>query len=392
LITDGEIHEHEKLVKRAEKSGHRVFTVGVGNAVAEVFLKSLSSATGGACELVAPQEGMTERVLQQFHRMRQPKLGKFNITWPAMPIWQTSLPDTVFAGDTVNVFAGFQNVIYGDVTLDVAGVETIHAAINKAHEPEIPRIAAARRMVTATQDEKLHLALDYQLLSPLTNYLVVAERDAKAKDLPELHHIPQMLAAGWGGAGVDALDIPLFSRNYSSDSLMDNSVSCKLIVNYSSMPEMPIVHRNSTKVSSKKIKLGYMNPIPSFLRKREVRSSTKPSVFIKILNAKYAGITETVKLLQTIADLVKAGLDNEIEAWLMSLVSSGLEQEDLVIAFLYALSQSSVGDQLDRSLNRVILKAYKQSIKNTNLDEDLKHGLSKISNKEWDWQAVTITL
>jgi Ca-activated chloride channel family protein len=63
LITDGEIHEHEKLVKRAAKSGHRIFTVGVGTSVAETFLKSLSRTTQGACELVAPQEGMAERVL-----------------------------------------------------------------------------------------------------------------------------------------------------------------------------------------------------------------------------------------------------------------------------------------------------------------------------------------
>jgi hypothetical protein len=47
--------------------------------------------------------------------------------------------------------------------------------------------------------ESLRLALNYQLLSRWTNFLVIAERADKAEDLPELHQVPQMLAAGWGG-------------------------------------------------------------------------------------------------------------------------------------------------------------------------------------------------
>ena len=46
-------------------------------------------------------------------------------------------------------------------------------------------------------------ALDYQLVSKWTNYLVVAERaeGEKATHLPELRKVKQTLAAGWGGTG-----------------------------------------------------------------------------------------------------------------------------------------------------------------------------------------------
>ena len=165
LITDGEIHEHEKLVRRAARSGHRIFTVGVGTSVAEVFLKSLSNATQGACELVAPQEGMAERVLGQFHRMRQPQLGELHIEWPVKPSWMTALPETAFGGDTVHVFAGFEKTVEGSVRLKVAGGADVTATISLANEIEVPRIAAARRMETAADEESLRLALDYQLLS-----------------------------------------------------------------------------------------------------------------------------------------------------------------------------------------------------------------------------------
>ena len=174
LITDGEIYEHEKLVQHAMQSGHRVFTVGVGTAVAEVFLRNLAMMTRGACELVAPQEGMTERVLTQFHRMRQPKLDALKIEWPVDPVWQTPLPDTVFAGDTVQVFAGFLHPVEGSVKLDVEGADEVTSPIVSANDAELPRVAAARRMEGASKKDGLQLALDYQLLSRWTNFLVIA--------------------------------------------------------------------------------------------------------------------------------------------------------------------------------------------------------------------------
>ena len=149
---------------------------------------------------------------------------------------------------------------------------------------------------------------------------------------------------------------------------------------------------STTKVSGKKKNLGSINSMTDLLFCRKVISTSKPSDFIKKLNAKHAGITDIGKLPTTIIEIVKAGLNEEIEAWLLSLSSSGIDEKDVVIAFLYAISQSSVGEQLDRSLNRVILKAYKQSNQNENLDDDLKHCLSKISDKVWNWQAVPITL
>ena len=107
LITDGEIWQHEAVVQGALSSGHRVFTVGVGTAVAEGFVSEIARATGGACELVSPQEGMAEKILAQFHRLRQPGIQPIELAWDVAPLWQTLLPETLFAGDTVNLFAGF---------------------------------------------------------------------------------------------------------------------------------------------------------------------------------------------------------------------------------------------------------------------------------------------
>lgn len=70
----------------------------------------------------------------------------------------------------------------------------------------VARVAAAVRL--AQQDESVarSTALRYRLVSPWTNWFVVAKREAgeKAEGLPELRKVPQTLAAGWGGMGTVA--------------------------------------------------------------------------------------------------------------------------------------------------------------------------------------------
>jgi Ca-activated chloride channel family protein len=56
LITDGEVWDIEKVIKLAQKSGHRIFAIGVGSSPADSLLRQLAEDTGGACDLVGPFE------------------------------------------------------------------------------------------------------------------------------------------------------------------------------------------------------------------------------------------------------------------------------------------------------------------------------------------------
>ncbi|HAN48042.1 MAG TPA: hypothetical protein DCQ20_04050, partial [Nitrospira sp.] len=354
LITDGEIQEYVKLVKRAQTSGHRVFVVGVGAAVAETFLKSLATATGGACELVAPQEGMAERVLSQFHRMCQPKLGQLHIEWPAAPAWQTALPETVFAGDTVHVFAGFSSSISGNVMLEVKGNDNIVTPISAVTEANLSRIAAARRIETATEKQGLELSLSYQLLSRWTNYLVIAEREVKAGELPELHLVPQMLAAGWGGVGhFDRDTIPRMLRQgghpapWADCSFDDDS---------------PYESNEAFCVSSISPLLSSKSYGPAFEDNRTPKvSAITPAQFIAQLVSAMLRFLRQPHLPKTIDDLVSLGLENDLADMLRKLVTDGHNELTLVAAFLYALSESPIGHLFGRSEKRAILKRWKDA-------------------------------
>ncbi len=70
LITDGELWEQEPVLERAKTSGHRIFTVGVGSAVSEGFVRRIAEITGGCCELVSPRESMAEHIVTHYKRIR----------------------------------------------------------------------------------------------------------------------------------------------------------------------------------------------------------------------------------------------------------------------------------------------------------------------------------
>jgi Ca-activated chloride channel family protein len=120
LITDGEVWEHDPIIARAVRSGHRHFAIGVGAAVSEAFLRRLAEASGGACELVSPREDMAERIVRQAGRIRQPRARHARLYWPGEPLRQVPDPvGAVFAGDTLHLFAWLPRPPAGEATFEL---------------------------------------------------------------------------------------------------------------------------------------------------------------------------------------------------------------------------------------------------------------------------------
>jgi Ca-activated chloride channel family protein len=214
LVTDGEISEWQRVVQEAKAIGHRIFTVGVGSAISEAFLRELSDGTGGACELVSPREDISDRVVRQFERMRAPRATAAAILWPenAVDVTPREL-GAVFEGDTVVSSARFPRRVEGaQVTLEMTTCsgevhrQEVAGPVTDAPGEElstVARLAAALRLRETDDAHAARIAVRYRLVSPWTHWIVVAERPEgrKATDLPTLRTVPQTLAAGWGGTG-----------------------------------------------------------------------------------------------------------------------------------------------------------------------------------------------
>jgi Ca-activated chloride channel family protein len=206
LVTDGEVSSWQPVVQEATRVGHRIFTVGVGNAVSEAFVRELAHSTGGECELVAPREDMAERVIRHFERMRAPRAKRVVVQWPAgaCDIAPSKL-GSVFDGDTVISTARFdESTIRGSVVLEIETEtgETARQELTIAAAPSsttqdtsstVARFAAAARLKEQDAVGGLATALRYRLVSPWTNWLVIATRPegTKAQNIPAIRKVLQ---------------------------------------------------------------------------------------------------------------------------------------------------------------------------------------------------------
>ena len=206
LVTDGEVSSWQPIVNDARRAGHRIFTVGVGNAVSEAFVRELASETGGECELVSPREAMAERIIRHFERMRSPRAKEVKITWPRNVIDDyPSTFRTVFDGDTVFGFARFADPINPESVVLEGRLETGEilreeitvpsASIAEASEDIsiVSRLAAYARLRESGAEEGLATALHYKLISLWTSWIAIVERPEgqKAIDIPAIRKVPQ---------------------------------------------------------------------------------------------------------------------------------------------------------------------------------------------------------
>jgi Ca-activated chloride channel family protein len=211
LITDGAVWNVDKIIAQATNSNHRIFAVGVGSAPSESLLRILAEQSGGACELVTPDEDMSAAVMRMFYRMRGGHALQLDVQWGSEPLWQSTAPKLVVSGETVHLYAQLDRPLEQHTPLVPSICYSVaqqqHSVQAQAMDVDASgvsaKLAGAQWLKETTDDELVEaLALRYQLVSAQTNFILVYERaeDEKADGMPALEKIPQMQAAGWGGA------------------------------------------------------------------------------------------------------------------------------------------------------------------------------------------------
>jgi len=363
LITDGEVWDADGIIRTVRDSGHRVFTVGVGSAVSEGFVRKISTETAGACEFVTPNETMTEKIVRHFNRIYLPRADKITVKWPMTPrkVVPQTLPP-VFDRDTLHVFAFFDEKPEGNVTLKlnmangqaftqsaVLPDQVIEPASDETLPGTIPRLAIQKSLKDEKEKNVLAQALKYQLISSFTNYIIVADRPEDKKEqcrvLPALRKVPQMIAAGWGGTSKlafsikqervahsisqDNFDIPMFSRRWADE------------------------------------------PPLSF--------PTTPVGFIIACNRFHRDISDY-------EDLLDCGLPDRILNKLQAIAKqydSDLPETVIVTVFLNLLATSKLKSSFTRKRLRVIKKSFKEIRPENNLIQLIAEGFSHIKADDW---------
>jgi Ca-activated chloride channel family protein len=396
LITDGEIYAIDPLLNRAARSGHRLFVVGIGSSPTEANLRQMAEVTGGACDFVAPGEQVEPAILRMFARLRSPHLDTLAIHWPegGQPLWHSPLPKSVFDGDTVQLQATFHNPPQGDVILmgqrsrragpEYIGQAALSTAVSDADT--VARLVASARLKTLRDREAADLAVDYELITSHTNFLLVHERNAeeKAQDMPELHAVKQMYPAGWGAAG---------SVMASSEPTLKLVQRCAGEIEYGEMTDIRMSLRNSSAMQkwTNDEPQEYLD-IPAFLRRQRGPDPSVSEQLNEGLKARvssafeprgddagpltpqglltYLDSTPQSAWPQSYAELRDLGLPPELVDWLEDIFASEypmpLAEPIAVEVFLAALMSPTIHSRRTKSdgplkrLQKTIRKTFGQ--------------------------------
>ena len=367
LITDGQVWEFASLVQMARDSGHRAFTVGVGSAVAEPFVRCLARETGGACELVTPNEDMAATIVRHFKRIMLPHTEEVSVQWPMEPVQR--IPEElgqVFAGDTIHAFARFREQPSGPVrlTLSLADgqccVETVAIPADALADDEAvaapgPLLRTAMWQALQTEDEATatELAVRYQLLTRLTNFLVVAERSEndRCKELPLLRKVPQMVAAGWGGTGTVLREPALYLRKPAS-----TQTAPRPDIRFSIAPRI------------------------------DWRQRTTPHEFIRQCGWRHTNWLLPVLKVKSYGDLVACQLPDRILNALKTIADTHAPKASetmVVLAFLQALAMSPAPLEFPRKFRRALRKSMKKTPPDERLLAAMSLAFAGVSADDW---------
>jgi len=322
-------------------------------------VQRLAQTTGGACEFIAPNEDAEAGILRMFARLRAPRIARADVTWPIAPRWTTPLPQALFGGETVHVFAGFDTAPASSATLQLraatdGAVLAASAALptRVGDDPTVARMAAATRIAGGDEATQLALALQYSLLTERTNFLVVHERaeGEKAQDLPALAKVAQMHAAGWGGVG---------------------SVSPKVSAVYClSVPHLDVDFADFEDhiTSGSDAKLA---PDAS-------AEADRIDGFLFMLDEGIAGAGRVV-LPTTLTELVEAGAWSALLAAVEVLMREGFAEVDAIAAILEALAPRAATLGLSRQLVRELRHALRGGAEHARLRRGAAEAVERLA-------------
>jgi Ca-activated chloride channel homolog len=377
LLTDGQDWQVGESVAKAKSSGVRIFSMGIGSAVAEDAVQMMADETGGACELVAPTEDMSERIYRHFNRMRQPQMEKLEVTWPTAPLWECRPSRSCFAGDAYTVFAALPDALIKEVSVRFEFSQqephslTVPLRSEEACADAIVRLGAKQRLATLDEDQRQSWAVAYQLITADTDYLITVERssDEKATDLPALQTQPQMLPAGWGGSSSVVTKANLNSVRQRRSHLrgpLSNQIFYSIEApsrSYDQIAEFPSVVRSRNMVED--IVAGLSN--------------TGYNRFIEKLN-QMSGRRLYSKIPTTLEQLLKLPVPETLAKLLAKLATEGVAKEELIQSFYVAL----MGHSGKSSLSQKLLAKVTAFLKNELADDEVVERIRETLDLLWD--------
>ncbi|NBD10581.1 VIT domain-containing protein [Corallococcus silvisoli] len=232
LLTDGQVGNESEILEAvlAARGAGRVFSFGIGTNVSDALLRDLARRTDGAVEFIHPGERIDEKVVAQFSRALAPRVTDLEVRFDgveASELAPATLPPLV-DGTPWTLFGRYAQGGTGSMTLKgKSGREPFSLTVRLelpalSDRPVVEKLWAAERIrgwmdaglvgrrAEAMKERIVRLAIEHQLATKYTSFVVVEERqgERRASGTPETRVVPVSAPAGWSlsGQGVPATD------------------------------------------------------------------------------------------------------------------------------------------------------------------------------------------
>ncbi|NPC52675.1 VWA domain-containing protein [Corallococcus sp. AB032C] len=221
LLTDGQVGNENEILEAvlAARGAGRVFSFGIGTNVSDALLRDLARRTDGAVEFIHPGERIDEKVVAQFSRALAPRVTDLEVRFDgveASELAPATLPPLV-DGTPWTLFGRYAQAGTGSVTLKgKSGREPFSLTVRldlpaQSDRPVVEKLWAAERIrgwmdaglvgrrAEAMKERIVRLAVEHQLATQYTSFVVVEERqgDRRASGTPDTRVVPVNAPAGW---------------------------------------------------------------------------------------------------------------------------------------------------------------------------------------------------
>ncbi len=233
LLTDGEVGNEGQVLDliRKHQEHTRFFPIGIGTGPNEFLIKGLARAGRGAFEFIYPGERIEPKVLRTFQKLGEVALEGVDIEWgggsfdqvPRAPFCYSGSPFSVFARHTggespqgnvlklngkISGVKKWWEIPVSDQGLGESLPVPVLWAREKIRELEEGGDASLRgsrqvdRRSKQVRDMIIEFSKKYSLLSTLTSFVAVEEREEKEKSTGEivLRKVPALVTVGWHGS------------------------------------------------------------------------------------------------------------------------------------------------------------------------------------------------
>lgn len=230
-------------------------------------------------------------------------------------------------------------------------------------DTEIVRVAAASRLQSLSDDSRSDWAVRYQLVTDDTDYIVTLERAEAERptELPELHVVPHMLAAGWSGSGT----VENRTSGRSASDLASGHPMGALAgaISYSMRPDadVPAVMRSTRRAVTHPAVLDD-GPLADFIARLQRR-----------LERRALGGLPTSR-----EDLITTQLPNALVMLIDQARAKGLDELAVARALYAALIDCGLGHTLGDKFTDQVKGLLNSGVLNNSLVQDFKQVLDAI--------------